>query len=517
MIRYLGAILLAVLLTACGGGGGSPGATTGGGGDSSTGGGTQTTTVGSLSIDVVSGAGVSTNSISAVEIAQARVLLKDGKGAPVPGVVVTFSEVGGPLLAFAPLSATALTDSGGAATIEVRAASTSGVGATTVAASSAIAGTTLTAQKAIAISSAPSTGTPVDPQTLANALNFLDVNPADRSIVLAGSGGSGRSESATLRFRVVDTNNTPVKGVRVAFTAAPANDVTLNIPTATSDAEGVVVTTVSSKTVATAVVIRAAVAKPNGTTITSQSDQLLVTTGVSTQAGFDLSATKYNLNNQITGDSSDITVRIVDRNGNPVADGVPVVFTSDYGRVGSSSRGGCTTVNGQCLVTFMVQDPRPADGVPTSVTGSTRLADGTAISSVIQLQLSSPGLYDLFTASTGGTAITALNLGSSCKAGVSFFVGTPAGSPATAGTTIGVTAITSGVTASVKTGSPIADQLSRPARRTLASIEVDVSAITGATACDPAGAGTQTATVEVKFTSGTITKTLPLNVTYRSS
>ena len=301
-------LIMTIALMACGGGGGSPGTTGSGIGSgqtpvttapTNTSGDSQANSAGSITIDVVNGAGVSSNSISAVEIAQATITLKDAKGAAVKGVVVTFAESVSNLLTVAPASKTALTDDLGRASVEIRAISSASTGATQIGASASISGQTVSAQKAIAISSAPATGTVVSPQELAAAINFLDVNPADKSIVIQGSGGSGRSESATLRFRVVDKNNTPVKGVVVNFEANPNTDVTLNIVSAMTDAEGVAVTTVSSKTIATSLVVKATV---NGKTISSQSDQLLVTTGVGIQAGFEIGAQKYNLDGGLSGD-----------------------------------------------------------------------------------------------------------------------------------------------------------------------------------------------------------------------
>lgn len=505
VLKYLGVLLLSLVISACGGGGGSPGTVVSGPG------GTGSTVGGTLTVDILGGSGASTNTISTAEIGQARAVLKSTQGAPLPGVVVTFTETGGSLLSFAPAAKTALTDTNGVATIEVRAASATGIGATTVGVSATVGAASLQAQKSISVASAPPTpGT--TPQALANAINFLDVAPADKSIVLAGSGGSGRSESATLRFRVVDTNNTPIKGVNVDFSVVPSGDVTLNIPSATSDAEGVVVTTVSSKTVATAVVIRATV---SGRTITSQSDQLLVTTGVATQSGFDLSATKYNLNSGLTGDSSVITVRIVDANGNPVADGVPVVFTTNYGAVGSASRGGCTTVNGACQVTFSVQEPRPADGVRARVFASTRLGTGSEIGNAIEFQLSQPGLLGLYAAESGGAAlstVTELATNKVCKASVLLYAGTPGNFPPPAATAVAVTPVTSGLAATIKNGSPVPDIL-RFGTRAPVIVEVDASTLT-ALPCVPGGTTTANAQIIVKFTSGPSISEVLLTVPY---
>lgn len=520
--RLLTAMLVSALV-ACGGGGGNASGptgttpTTGVTPVTSVNGDSQTSATAIMSLDVLSGSGVSTNTISAIEISKIQIVLKDKTGAAVAGAVVTFSESGGSLLSFAPVSKTALTDASGVASVEIRALSAASVGATTVTASATVSTVAITSQKAIAITSAPIVaGVAPDPQALANAVNFLDVIPSDKSIVLAGAGGNGRSESATLRFRVVDKNNTPVKGAVVTFSVVPSTDVTLNIANATSDADGVVVTTVSSKTVATAVVIKATVTRADTSTITSQSDQLLVTTGISTQAGFDLSASKYNLNFGITGDLSTITVRIVDVNGNRVADGVPVVFTTPYGAVGTSSRGGCVTSNGACSVDYTVQDPRPADGVPVVVTASTQLGTGASISGNVQLHVANPLLLDLFYARTGGAAISDFSFasGECAKKTFTAYAGTPANLPAPAGTTVSLTPITSDLAVALKSGSPILDQLTSPASRTPVDIEIDFAAMLAPSSCSVTGTTAKMANFDVKLTAGTISTTRRITINY---
>lgn len=519
-MKFLAGAGLAAMLVACGGGGGvssgSGGSGGGGGGGGSgggTGGGTETAAP-VITLELLNGAGSVANGISSVEIGVARATLKDSKGLPVPGAIVTFAESGPGLLTVAPISGTALTDASGSASVEVRAVSTSSTGATLVTAAATVSAQSATAQKAIAITSAPSTGV-VDPQVLASALNFLDTNPADKSIVLAGSGGNGRSESATLRFRVVDKNNSPVKGAAVSFNVIPPDAVTLNISTATSDSEGVVVTTVASKNVPTAVVVRATV---TGKSITSQSDQLTVTTGVATQAGFDLSASKYNLNAAITGDSSDIMVRIVDTNGNPVADGVPVVFTADFGAVGSSSRGGCVTANGGCTVVYAVQDPRPADGQPITVTASTQVGGGTSIGKSIALYGINPGMLDLYNAPNAGGAVVSsfdLTVGTrSCKRSFTTFVGTPSAFPAPAGTSVAPKGLVSGLAANVLSGSPIADQLGSLKVRTQLVIEITAPTAPEDVPCDASGTRDRSVDLEVKLTAGTISSTRNVTVRY---
>lgn len=531
--KYLSAISLLLFLGACGGGGGSATTTASGSGTpgNSATGDQQTKATASIAMSIFSGAGTSTNSISAVEISKVSVTLKDAAGKAVSGTVVTFSDTGAGLLGFAPASKTALTDASGIASVEIRAASSNSVGATTVSATATVSGAAITVQKAIAITSAPTDGTNIpNPQALANALNFLDVNPVDKSIVLAGAGGNGRSESATLRFRVVDKNNTPVKGATVTFAAVPSGDVTLNIPNSSSDADGVVVTTVSSKSVATAVVIKATVTRPDTSTIVSQSDQLLVTTGISTSRGFDLSAGKFNLNSNLTGDSTTINVRIVDANGNPVADGVPVVFTADFGAVGTSSRGGCVSVSGGCSVPYIVQDPRPGDGERATVTASTQVGIGTPISGTLKFNFVDVGLLNLFDRPTGGNSLVVFDFpkGTCDKRTFSSFAGTPGNFPPPAGTTVTLAPITSDFAVALKSEGLIQDQIAPTPFRTNLDTEVDLSSMKGANACatadtpsTPGNPGTSAisliakqALFDVKFVSSSITKTRRITVNY---
>jgi hypothetical protein len=55
---------------------------------------------------------------------------------------------------------------------------------------------------------------------------------------------------------------------------------------------------------------------------------------------------------------TNLTLLLADQFGNPIADGTPVVFQTDSGAVGTSDRGGCTTVNGACTVPLRSQNPR---------------------------------------------------------------------------------------------------------------------------------------------------------------
>lgn len=78
-----------------------------------------------------------------------------------------------------------------------------------------------------------------------------------------------------------------------------------------------------------------------------------------TQDGLSISQGKNVLDWGMDGDSTDIVVRMVDRNGNAVPDNTVVNLTAEGGKVSPAQ---CLTSNGECTVTFSAQNPRPGDG-----------------------------------------------------------------------------------------------------------------------------------------------------------
>lgn len=463
LFRILTVPLVAVLV-ACGGGGGDPGTSGSGGG---TGGTANNGTVTVQAYSRVTGADVAVNNFASSDpTVRARATVKDPSGNAISNVIVTFSESGPGLLAFMPGSATALTNSAGVAEIDLKAATVTSQGATQLVATTAVTSKTgtevsLVGRQNVAISG----GVVQNPQAAASAINFTNVAPSDKSIVIAGAGGNGRSEVALLTFTVVDSSGSPLQGVVVDFTAVPADSVTLNAPSGTTNASGQVTATVNSKSSPTSVIIKAAV--HGRSSISTQSDTLTVTTGVATQLGFDLSASKYNLDSDLSGDSSILTVRIVDANGNPVADGVPVVAVTNFGSVGTSGRGGCTTVNGACTVEYRVQNPRPTDGTPVSVVFSTQTGQGTQISDTLPLWVNSVNELGLYTPPTPPAALASptteltlkVNDAATCKFdSVNLLLGTPAGFAAPAGTTIAVRSLNGISTPTITDGSPTLDR-----------------------------------------------------------
>ncbi|GAB3412435.1 Ig-like domain-containing protein [Massilia agilis] len=202
----------------------------------------------------------------------------------------------------------------------------------------------------------------------AASVQFVLATPTDQSIVIKGQGGSGRTETAGLKFKVVDIFNHPLAGAAVDFTASTGS-VTVNKLSDTTDQNGEVLTTVNSGAVATSFRVKAAL--HNNPAVYTWSDSIVVTSGLPVQRAFSLSAGKYQVDSTIesspTAPATNLNVMIADAFGNPVPDGTPVVFQTNIGSVGSSAKGGCLTTNGGCSVDFRMQDPRVATpGLPAT-------------------------------------------------------------------------------------------------------------------------------------------------------
>ena len=189
----------------------------------------------------------------------------------------------------------------------------------------------------------------------ATSVQVANVTPADMSIVIKGAGGSGRSETALVQFRVVDQSGNPIANQNVKFNIISTKAVSLSKTSDTTDAAGAVTVAVSSGTEPTAVRVQATL--DNG--LSTVSDIISVTTGLPIQAAFSLSAEEFNIEGyDYDNTQTNINLLLADQFGNPVADGVPVVFQTDSGAIGTSARGGCTTANGGCSVPLRSQNPR---------------------------------------------------------------------------------------------------------------------------------------------------------------
>ncbi|MFP5392312.1 MAG: Ig-like domain-containing protein, partial [Gammaproteobacteria bacterium] len=194
-------------------------------------------------------------------------------------------------------------------------------------------------------------------------IQFVSTDLAGSAIVLRGSGGLGRKESALLTYRVLDQNNKGLAGVDVSFRATTnTGGLTVQPDKGTTDANGQVTTTVSSGTIPTPVRV-VAEATRNGKVISGLSDTLVISTGLPIQRSMSLSADAYNIEGwNIDGTVAKVTVRMADQYGNPISDNTAVNFVTEGGAVGSSLQGACTTTDGGCTVELRSQNFRPTNG-----------------------------------------------------------------------------------------------------------------------------------------------------------
>ncbi len=172
-------------------------------------------------------------------------------------------------------------------------------------------------------------------------------------ITIKGTGGTNRSETARVTFRVVDSAGNPLGNALVNFSLNTAlGGLSLSSTSATSDSiTGNVVTNVISGTFSTAVRVTARTGN-----LSSQSDQLLISTGIPSQDGFSLSASTHNIEGwAIDGVTTTLTARLADHFHNPVPDGTAVYFTAEGGSVVPS----CITVGGVCTTVLTSQELRP--------------------------------------------------------------------------------------------------------------------------------------------------------------
>ena len=205
----------------------------------------------------------------------------------------------------------------------------------------------------LASSSATLTVTP----TVTGSIQYVSAAPTN--IGLKGSGGIPTSN---ITFKVLDTGGNPISGKTVTFgLSTSVGGIALTSTTGISDAAGLVVATVSSGTVSTPVRVTAST-PGTGTTLTTQSSELSITTGIPDQAGFSLAATQHNFEGLTTdGTTTVLTARLADHFKNPVPDGTTVNFTAEAGSV----VGSCNTVAGSCTATFTSQGLRPSNGRAT--------------------------------------------------------------------------------------------------------------------------------------------------------
>lgn len=216
-----------------------------------------------------------------------------------------------------------------------------------------------------------STTANIDVQPAAmGSIKFVAATPAN-----IGIKGVGLVESSQVQFQLADVGGgIPPAGQSVTFSLDNTmGGITFSPAQANSDTNGFVSTTVTSGTVATSVRVTAKL--DSDPTIQTQSDGLVISTGISDQNSFSLSASTLNPEGwDYDGEEVMLTIRASDHYNNPVPDGSAVVFTTEGGQIDSN----CVMLNGACDVTWTSQEPRPVDGRVTilaTMTGEESFTD----------------------------------------------------------------------------------------------------------------------------------------------
>lgn len=192
---------------------------------------------------------------------------------------------------------------------------------------------------------------------------FVGTDTAGAALVLKGTGGVGRKESAVVTFKVVDETNVGLSGVTVNFSATTTTGgLSVQPIAAVTDISGNVSTTVSSGTIPTPVKVIASATR-NGKTISGLSDSLTISTGLPIQKAMSLSVDKYNIEGwDYDNEIASVNMLLADQYGNPVADNTTINFVTEGGAIGTSKLGACNTLNGACSVNLRSQAFRPANG-----------------------------------------------------------------------------------------------------------------------------------------------------------
>ncbi|MCS6135610.1 hypothetical protein G3496_11755 [Shewanella baltica] len=198
-------------------------------------------------------------------------------------------------------------------------------------------------------------------QTLAS-LSFESAEPAQ--IRIKGAGGTGTNESSLVSFKVISADGKPTKLQKVSFTLdTVVGGLSFDNGTANAqgqtNSQGIASVRVLSGTVPTPVrVVATAVDADTSEVITSQSEQLIVGTGLPQQLGFSLSTSIFNPEaGDFSGETATITIRASDSFGNPAPDDTAVNFTTEGGQIPTS----CVTKNGTCSVVWTSQSARVPD------------------------------------------------------------------------------------------------------------------------------------------------------------
>jgi len=205
---------------------------------------------------------------------------------------------------------------------------------------------------------------------LAPATNLLFIDAAPKTIFLAGSGGATQS---IVKFRLVNASNAALQGQNIRL---ELKDLAGGIPKTSfgtvgkvaaiiqpTDSNGEVSVPVFSGTVPTNVSVKATLV--SDVNITTTSAVLAIASGRAVQSRVSLAVKNLSIEGaNIDGTTTEVTMSLADRQGNPVPDGTAINFVTEGGvMIPPVCVTGAVPGDSRCTVTIRSQNPRPANGL----------------------------------------------------------------------------------------------------------------------------------------------------------
>lgn len=190
----------------------------------------------------------------------------------------------------------------------------------------------------------------------AGSIEFTSATPSD--IAIKGTSTAGRPESSIVKFVIRDIGGNPVANKRVDFSLNNTlGGLALSPAFASSNSLGEVQTTVQSGTVQTTVRV-AAEHDLGGSTISTVSDNLVVSVGLPDSDSISLSLSSHNPEaGNFDGEEVDVIVHLADH-FNAAVEGTAVTFVSENG--GAMAPTNCVTDDtGSCSVKWISGGTRP--------------------------------------------------------------------------------------------------------------------------------------------------------------
>jgi len=195
----------------------------------------------------------------------------------------------------------------------------------------------------------------VSPANL-GAVEFVSAEP--QNILLDGMSAAGKQHTSTVKFQIKNDVGGPLANADVTFklltNTAGDGGVSLSTTIGKTDNNGFVSTIVRAGTLHTTVRVQATVDK-GGFKISSESSNLVISTGIADQNSLSLSLS--NLNPAAWdhfGVEVDVNIIASDRYNTPVPDGTAVAFYTELGQIAPF----CATVDGRCTVKWRSSNPR---------------------------------------------------------------------------------------------------------------------------------------------------------------